>query len=362
MSDPNQNTEKIQQNMTGNNTEVESVEVVDAVVDAAVADVSTDVTVEASVDETNTDVINETTNETDHPTFEVDEESEDESDEEEPDLSKYTVLDADNLDEDAPIPGQEFALFSFMSPEGIMNCNIRALKFRGAFPTQEKAEEYAEELKKNDKYFRILCAESGKWVEFDPPEEHVEKVVAGNKKQQKIIDAQRKARMDKMNELSGRHKQNIDKSDRGSKSRIEESKKAGAAEDYANKNGSKTQTKKAEKQQKMQQQAQRGNGRSARAETARDRLRKKLEAKRQKAQGDKAESANKNRLEKTGGDAEVREVSTEERYQSGQVNEEDLQRKTNVVNQASAELETKKSELERTNANIDKIRKMMQKK
>ena len=120
----------------------------------------------------------------------------------------------------------------------------------------------------------------------------------------------------------------------------------------------------------MQQQAQRGNGR---AETARDRLRKKLEAKRQKAQGEKAESANKNRLDKTRGDGEIREVSTEERYQSGQVKEADLQekadlqgkadlqRKTDVVNQASAELETKKSELERTNANIDKIRKMMQK-
>jgi len=364
MSETNQNTEEVQQNMaefTNNvETQPEVAEVSnsgDSPADQAdQADQKSDETVETVETQNNS---NENANAELRPTFEVDEESEDDESEDEPDLSKYTMLNADNLDEDAPIPGQEYALFSFMSPEGIMNCNIRAFKFRGAFPTVEAATEHAESLKKTDKYFKIHCAESGKWVEFDPPEDHVEKVVAGNKKQQKIIDAQRKARMDKMNELAGRHKQNIDKTDRGAKSRIEESKKAGAAEDYANKSRTKSQQKKAARQQKMNT-AQ--SNRSSRSDQMRERLRKKLEAK--KAQ--KAEEANKRRLKETRGnksstDSFPTESATESRFESGQVSETDLQRKTEVVYQASSDLEATKNELQRTNANIDKIRKMMQK-
>jgi hypothetical protein len=281
---------------------------------------------------------------------------------EKPDLSNYTVLDADNLDEDTPIPGQEFALFSFMSPEGIMNCNVRAFKFRGAFPTLDKAREYADQLKKKDVYFKIHAGETGKWLEFDPPEDHVEQVVAGNKKQQKIIDAQRKSRMDKMNELAGRHKQKIDKTDRGAETRIEESKKAGAAEDYANKKRTKSQAKKEAQQQKAI--ATNNRSSNSRGVTAREKLRKKLEAKKRKAEEEMAAQGNKDLLDKTRGDNEYRTVnanSSKERVEDGHVEEIDLKRKTEVVNRASAELETNKSELERTNANIDKIRKMMQK-
>lgn len=284
------------------------------------------------------------------PVFEVDEESEDEKNAE-IDLSKYTVLDADNLDEDDPIPGQEFALFSFMSPEGIMNCNVRAFKFRGAFPSLDKAKEYADKLKKKDVYFKIHAGESGKWLEFDPPEEHVEEVVAGNKKQQKIIDAQRKARMDKMNELAGRHKQKMDKVDRGSESRKEESKKAGAAEDLANKKRSKAQAKMQAKQEQVVAQA--SNSRRAQHAARLERLRKKLEQK-------KVDEANKNRKEQ-GRSSVNRIVTAEDRFESGKINETNLKKKTEVVNQASADLEAKKSELDRTNANIDKIRKMMKK-
>lgn len=337
----NQNTE------TGENTEVvETVEAED--VEAEAVDTSEVVEAESVNSSENNNAESESIEA--KPVFEVDDESEDES-EEEVDLSKYTVLDADNLDEDKPIPGQEFALFSFMSPEGIMNCNVRLLKFRGAYPTIEAATAAADELKKKDKYFKIHAAESGKWVEFDPPEEHVEQVVAGNKKQQKIIDAQRKARMDNANELAGRYKQKIDKVDKGAESRVEESKKAGAAEDYANKNRSKSQAKKQAKQEKAQAQM-RGNNRSSKAEAMRERLKKRLADKR-------AKEANEKRLEQT-------KEETDNRFGSGQVgvnvttDTSGLKQKTEVVNKASDDLEKKKSELERTNANIDKIRKMMQ--
>ena len=123
------------------------------------------------------------------------------------DLSKYTVIDGDNLDEDEPIKGQEYCIFSFMSPEGIMNCNVRAVKFRGAFGSLEEAEKYAGELEKKDKYFKIFCGESGKWLDFDPPLSRVEREKSSNPEHQKILDETSKHRMNKINELAGKHKE-----------------------------------------------------------------------------------------------------------------------------------------------------------
>lgn len=303
-----------------------------------------------------------TESETNRPVFAVDDEASEESEEEieqKVDLSQYTVVDADNLDEDVVMPDQQYALFSFMSPEGIMNCNMRLIKFRGAFPTMEKAREKAEELKKTDKYFKIHCAEQGKWVEFDPPEEHVEEIVAGNKKQQEIIDAQRKAKMDKMNELATRHKQKMDKTDRSSDARREESKKAGAAEEHASKARSNSQAKKQAKQERQQKAIgaiggdPHGNN-SASARARRERLRKRLEAKR----ANEVEATNKRRLQQT-----------DNHFQSGQVTEEgtenqtsqNLQERTEIVNKASDDLEQKKTELASTNANIARIRELMSK-
>ena len=275
------------------------------------------------------------------------------------DLSKYTVLDADNLDEDKPIAGQEVALFSFMSPEGIMNCNVRMLKFRGAFPDRQKAQVHADELKKTDKYFKILCADSGKWVEFDPPEDHVEEVVAGNKKQQKIVDAQRKARMDKANELAGRHKQKIDKSDRGSQTRIEESKKAGVAEGMSSKK-SQAQSNAAQSKSnaKQTQPAQPQQVKSSKSEAMRKRLQKKLAEKQAKTDA--------TNLEKTR-EVPIEQAKEEVRHEVQQTNTNTntdkaaLNAKTQTVYKASDELDQKKAELEKTNANIEKIRRMMKK-
>src|SRR5207248_1218347 len=95
------------------------------------------------------------------------------------DLSKYTLV--DHLDEDEVIKGQNFCLFSFMSPEGIMNCNVRALKFRGAYATEQEAEKRVEELEKQDKYFKIFVGETGKWLEFDPPASRVARTKSSNK-------------------------------------------------------------------------------------------------------------------------------------------------------------------------------------
>jgi len=176
--------------------------------------------------------------------FGANEESDDEKEpESHPDMSRYTVVDADHLSEDRPIPGQEYCLLSFLSPEGVMNCNIRAIKFRGAFPTLEKAIEYSKKLESTDGYFKIFCGESGKWVEFDPPVEKVERELTSNPKHQKILDAQREQRLKKLNELAGRFKETVDRKDAGKDARIKENKKISAADELVRKSNIRTETK-----------------------------------------------------------------------------------------------------------------------
>lgn len=82
------------------------------------------------------------------------------------DNKKGTAI--DYLTEDAPIPGQRFVCISFVSPEGIKNCNIRSLKVRGVFDTYEEAKKQAEDLQKKDPNYHIFVGEVGKWLPWDP--------------------------------------------------------------------------------------------------------------------------------------------------------------------------------------------------
>lgn len=75
----------------------------------------------------------------------------------------------DLLDEDPVISGQEWICVSFLSPEGLKNCKIRGVKFRGAFPTYEAAKKHADKLNKTiDPDFHIFVGQSGKWLPWDP--------------------------------------------------------------------------------------------------------------------------------------------------------------------------------------------------
>jgi hypothetical protein len=255
----------------------------------------------------------------------------------EEDLSKYTVVDADHLDEDLVIPGQEFCLFSFMSPEGIMNCNVRAVKFRGAFRTMDAAMEKARELEKTDKYFKIFIGESGKWLEFDPPSIRVEREMSSNKEQQRILDEQRKQNMKKINKLAEEHKKAIDKKDKGKKERINESKKAGAANDAVEKQRAKKQEK-VEKQEEKKKTAH-ANSRAVATENARARLRKRL-----------AQSQNKKAMEK---------LENNEKTKTTEANNNKIDTKIKVVGKISGELEDNKTKLATADKNIENIKKLM---
>lgn len=245
------------------------------------------------------------------------------------DLSKYTVI--DHLDEDDVIESQKFCLFSFLSPEGIMNCNVRALKFRGAYATMKEAEERARELEKKDKYFKIFIGETGKWLDFDPPSSKVEREMSSNKEHQKILDAQRKLRMDKINDLAGKHKEIVEKKESGKKERIEESKKAGAASDAVEKERAKRQEKREEKEAVATQ-----NSRASAAEKTRARLQKRL-----------AENQRKRELESLA--AEDRKVAEKT----------DLETKIKVVGKASSDLEDKKAKLAEADKNIENIKNLL---
>jgi hypothetical protein len=248
------------------------------------------------------------------------------------DLSKYTVIDGDNLDEDEPIKGQEYCIFSFMSPEGIMNCNVRAVKFRGAFGSLEEAEKYAGELEKKDKYFKIFCGESGKWLDFDPPLSRVEREKSSNPEHQKILDETSKHRMNKINELAGKHKELMDKKTSGKKERIEETKKAGAADEIVDRERSKKLGK--SRQEKTNKHDRRS------VQDMRQKMRERL------AQRQKDKNANK---EKDNEDNEQLEA------------DDQLENKIKVVKKASDSLAKKKDKLDEATKNIEKIKELMNK-
>jgi hypothetical protein len=163
----------------------------------------------------------------------------------EEDMEKYTKI--DNLDED-PINGDNtnYILVSFASPEGIMNCNIRALKIRNykgkpaIFSTHEEADRAAKELQLVDKYFDVFVMTNGKWYAWDPnpaDRKYVQAEKFDNSKEQEVMDGINKSvvereqrQLNEMNALIGKKKAMIDDSKHENQKRKEELIKQGVNE------------------------------------------------------------------------------------------------------------------------------------
>jgi hypothetical protein len=168
----------------------------------------------------------------------------------EQDMEKYTKI--DNLDEDK---GEEsYVLVSFASPEGIMNCTVRALKIRiynnqSVFKTYEQASAAAKELNKYDKFFPIFVMPTGKWCAWDPNPDDKTKVAEqkyADENQQKIMDGldqveKKKLEMERlknkqekdmteMNALIGKTKDKINTASKDHKQRVKDSIKQGIEE------------------------------------------------------------------------------------------------------------------------------------
>ncbi|AYV77433.1 MAG: hypothetical protein Dasosvirus2_29 [Dasosvirus sp.] len=238
------------------------------------------------------------------------------------DMSKYTMV--DNLDEYEPLPGQKYGLFSFLSPEGIMNCNVRAFICYAAFETLEEAKEHCKKLEKKNKYFKIFVGEFGKWLDFDPPSSKVEKEMTSDQNHQKILDAQANSRMKKINELAGRHKSMVDKKDKGKTERIEENKKASVADNMADKKRNK---------EKEKEQAKVVVPKTRNVDAIREKMRRKLADK-------------QNKKSQAGKDTEQTQATAEN----------NIADKIKIVGKASEDLAVKEEKLNDVEENIKRIR------
>lgn len=149
--------------------------------------------------------------------------------------NKYTKI--DNLDEDPVIKRQQFACISFVSPEGVMNTSIRAVKIRGVYESHEEAIKRCEELKNIDKYFDVFVGEVGKWLAWDPDPHTCENTIYRDEKQDKIM--KQNLNNNKMNELVGRKKEILEKGWDSEKRRVADKIISGTNEkgtsDYSNK-------------------------------------------------------------------------------------------------------------------------------
>jgi hypothetical protein len=156
------------------------------------------------------------------------------------DINKYTKI--DNLDEDPVVDSGKFFLVSFISPEGIMNCNmgglkIRTFKNRVVFSSLEEAKIAADEINKKDKYFHVFVGETGKWMGWDPsPDDRkfVEEEKWDNVDQNELMQGMRKREETKLKELNalvGKKKDIVNKEKKTHDKRVKDALKKNA-EDY----------------------------------------------------------------------------------------------------------------------------------
>jgi hypothetical protein len=139
-----------------------------------------------------------------------------------------------------------YILVSFASPEGIINCNVRALKIRNykgkpaIFSTHEEADRAAKELQQVDKYFDVFVMTNGKWYAWDPDpanRKYVQAEKFDNSKEQEVMDGINKSivereqrQLNEMNALIGKKKSIIDNSTNENKKRKEDLIKQGVNE------------------------------------------------------------------------------------------------------------------------------------
>ena len=183
----------------------------------------------------------------------------------------------DHLTEDQPLSGQSWVCMSFLSPEGLKNCNIRGLKIRGVYADREDADKRAKELQEIDPDFHVFVGEIGKWLPWDPDPSQAKDEVYQEKE---------------LNDLMKEYKNNLSKAKTVQEQRkVEMLKKAAAEENTKSTN----------------------NSSSGRADKARDRLKHKIDVKnRQKKFEEIVNNANKQKAAyKTETEKELEKVGVE---------------------------------------------------
>ena len=83
----------------------------------------------------------------------------------------------DHLEQDVySVPGQTYALVSFVSPTSNQKNAQCGMKIRGVFGTREEAETYVKRLQKTDPLFDVFLCEMYKWICVPPNVEEIEDV------------------------------------------------------------------------------------------------------------------------------------------------------------------------------------------
>ncbi len=114
----------------------------------------------------------------------------------------------DYLPEYSTLSGQKFCVMTFLSPEGVKNCNMRAQCIRAVFETFEEADKYAKKCQEEDGRFHWWVGELGKFTPWNPEpdsakdqvyyEEELQKLMKGYLESQekgKIAEKERRRQM-----------------------------------------------------------------------------------------------------------------------------------------------------------------------
>lgn len=93
------------------------------------------------------------------------------------------------------VPGQRFALISFVGPEANQKADKWGMKIRGVFNSKDEATEHVKELMKTDPLFDVFLVDMYKWLLIPPDrdqitdvhyqEEYLEKLIQGYHENQK---------------------------------------------------------------------------------------------------------------------------------------------------------------------------------
>lgn len=90
------------------------------------------------------------------------------------DTNTPPALEVDVLEEDIiTVPGQTYALVSFVSPTGNQRNDKFGMKLRGVFATREEAASHVKRIQKFDNRFDVYLVELYKWLLIPPTPDDV---------------------------------------------------------------------------------------------------------------------------------------------------------------------------------------------
>jgi hypothetical protein len=95
--------------------------------------------------------------------------------------------------EEVRIEGQNYALISFVSPEGAQKADTLGFRIYGAFETVEAAREHAALVNASDAAFDVYVVEMRKWCAWHPDPMDVTEKVYTDKRLDEMIRAHREA-------------------------------------------------------------------------------------------------------------------------------------------------------------------------